>query len=47
MNEKYPMTAEGLKMLRQELEDLKNTERPNVIKAIADAMGTWRSLRKC
>ncbi len=37
MNEKYPMTAEGLKMLRQELEDLKNTERPNVIKAIADA----------
>ena len=37
MNEKYPMTAQGLKMLRDELENLKNFERPNVIKAIADA----------
>ena len=31
------MTAQGLKMLRDELENLKNFERPNVIKAIADA----------
>ena len=37
MNEKFPMTAEGLKMLREELENLKNTERPNVIKDIAQA----------
>ncbi len=37
MNEKFPMTADGLKMLRDELENLKNTERPNVIKAIAEA----------
>ncbi len=37
MIEKYPMTAEGLKKLREELESLKNSERPNVIKAIADA----------
>ena len=31
------MTAEGLKKLREELENLKNSERPSVIKAIADA----------
>ena len=31
------MTAEGLKKLRQELDNLKNSERPNVIKAIAEA----------
>ena len=37
MNEKYPMTAQGLKMLREELENLKNIERPDVIKAIAEA----------
>ena len=37
MIEKFPMTAEGLKKLREELENLKNSERPNVIKAIADA----------
>ena len=37
MNEKFPMTAEGLKMLRNELENLKNFERPNIIKAIAEA----------
>ncbi len=37
MNEKYPMTSEGLKMLRSELENLKNKERPDVIKAIAEA----------
>ncbi len=37
MIEKFPMTAEGLKKLRQELDNLKNSERPNVIKAIAEA----------
>ena len=37
MIEKFPMTAEGLKKLREELENLKNSERPSVIKAIADA----------
>ena len=37
MIEKFPMTAEGLKKLREERENLKNSERPNVIKAIADA----------
>ena len=37
MTEKFPMTAEGLKKLREELENLKNSERPNVIKAIAEA----------
>ena len=31
------MTEEGLKKLRQELDNLKNSERPNVIKAIAEA----------
>ena len=37
MNEKFPMTADGLKMLRNELENLKKNERPNVIKAISEA----------
>ena len=37
MIEKFPMTAEGLKKLREELENLKNSERPKIIKAIADA----------
>ena len=31
------MTAEGLNKLKNELENLKNTERPNIIKAIAEA----------
>ena len=37
MSEKLPMTAEGLAKLKSELENLKNTERPNIIKAIAEA----------
>tara|TARA_B100000941_G_C28457436_1_gene528781 strand:- start:484 stop:960 length:477 start_codon:yes stop_codon:yes gene_type:complete len=37
MIEKFPMTAEGLKKLREELDNLKNSERPNVIKAISEA----------
>jgi transcription elongation factor GreA len=37
MNEKLPMTADGLAKLKSELEKLKNSERPNIIKAIAEA----------
>ena len=37
MTEKLPMAAEGLNKLKNELENLKNTERPNIIKAIAEA----------
>ena len=37
MNEKLPMTADGLVKLKSELENLKNSERPNIIKAIAEA----------
>ena len=37
MTEKLPMTAEGRNKLKNELENLKNTERPNIIKAIAEA----------
>ena len=31
MTEKLPMTAEGLNKLKNELENLKNTERQNII----------------
>ena len=37
MNTKFPMTSEGFKKLKQELDDLRNTQRPNIIKAIAEA----------
>ena len=37
MSEKLPMTADGLSKLKSELENLKNSERPNIIKAIAEA----------
>ena len=37
MNEKFPMTSDGLKKLKSELDKLKNFERPNVIKAISEA----------
>ena len=37
MNKKLPMTADGLVKLKSELENLKNSERPNIIKAIAEA----------
>ena len=37
MSEKLPMTADGLLKLKSELENLKNSERPNIIKAIAEA----------
>jgi len=35
--QKYPMTVEGEKALRDELQQLKTVERPTVIAAIADA----------
>lgn len=35
--QKHPMTIQGAEKLRQELDHLKKTERPNVIKAIAEA----------
>ena len=37
MTDKFPMTMTGFKSLKLELEDLKNIQRPNVIKAIAEA----------
>ncbi len=37
MTDKFPMTKDGLKKLRDELEHLKITERPDVIKAISEA----------
>ena len=35
--EKVPITVAGLKDLKSELENLKNTERPKVVEAIAEA----------
>ncbi|MFQ5468388.1 MAG: transcription elongation factor GreA [Kiloniellaceae bacterium] len=37
MSEKIPMTAEGLARLEEELRELKNTARPEIIRAIAEA----------
>ena len=37
MSDKFPMTKDGFKKLKSELDDLKNTQRPKIIKAIADA----------
>ena len=37
MNKKLPMTADGLVKLKSELANLKNSESPNIIKAIAEA----------
>tara|TARA_Y100001970_G_scaffold20546_1_gene23198 strand:- start:4930 stop:5406 length:477 start_codon:yes stop_codon:yes gene_type:complete len=37
--EKEPVTVEGLKKLKEELEDLKNNKRPKVVQAIAEARG--------
>ena len=37
--EKEPITVEGLKKLKEELEDLKNNKRPKVVEAIAEARG--------
>ena len=35
--EKEPITSQGLKKLKKELEELKNIKRPKIIKAIAEA----------
>ena len=35
--EKEPITIEGLKKLKKELENLKNIDRPNIVEAIAEA----------
>tara|TARA_Y100000996_G_C22536793_1_gene648569 strand:- start:212 stop:688 length:477 start_codon:yes stop_codon:yes gene_type:complete len=37
--EKEPITVQGLKKLHEELEDLKNNQRPKVVAAIAEARG--------
>jgi len=37
--EKEPITYQGLKKLKKELEELKNFKRPAIIKAIAEARG--------
>ncbi|ODN42839.1 transcription elongation factor GreA [Piscirickettsia litoralis] len=37
MNNKIPMTKNGAGLLQRELDQLKGTDRPNVIRAIADA----------
>ena len=37
MNEKFPMTSDGLKKLKSDLEKLKNEDRPKVIRDIAEA----------
>ena len=37
MVEKFPMTADGFKKLKCELDQLKNTDRPKVIRDIAEA----------
>ena len=35
--EKEPITVNGLKNLKSELEDLKNIQRPKIVEAIAEA----------
>ncbi len=37
--QKEPITTEGLKKLKQELEELKNIKRPKIVEAIAEARG--------
>ena len=37
--EKEPITIEGLKKLKVELEELKNVKRPKIVEAIAEARG--------
>ena len=37
--EKEPITIQGLKKLKEELENLKNINRPKIVKAIAEARG--------
>ena len=35
--EKEPITVQGLEKIKKELEELKNTKRPKIVKAIAEA----------
>ena len=37
MNEKFPMTRDGFDKLKSELDELKQKQRPQVIKAISEA----------
>ena len=37
--EKEPITSQGIEKLKKELEELKNTKRPKIIKAISEARG--------
>jgi len=37
--EKEPITIQGIKKLKEELENLKNINRPKIVKAIAEARG--------
>ena len=37
MNEKFPMTREGFDKLKSELDELKQKQRPQIIKAISEA----------
>jgi len=37
--QKEPITLEGLKKIKQELEELKNIKRPRIVEAIAEARG--------
>ena len=37
--EKEPITPQGLKKLKKELEELKNIKRPKIVEAIAEARG--------
>ena len=37
--EKEPITSQGLKKLKKELEELKNIKRPKIVEAIAEARG--------
>ena len=36
---KEPITSQGLKKLKEELEELKNIRRPKIVEAIAEARG--------
>ena len=37
--DKEPITSQGLKKIKKELEELKNTKRPKIVAAIAEARG--------
>jgi len=37
--EKEPITSQGIEKLKEELEELKNTKRPKIVEAIAEARG--------